>query len=801
MRRLSPAAANLAAVFAAFGLTVASASPVAAQAQDDPFALPRDVTIAAARSADGPGLTPITVDGSERPRMVRLKWVGSDIAIDADAAVAAGLPVPVGAKGWILLKSLAVASWNFDQLGQMLAVKLFRKGDGPNDIDFAREQRAAGQRSDLPALLIDYDLTATLSGRSSGAGAMIAPRFVYGNFQLRGAVQANTDTQPGASPFVRLETAAQMAVRSGTTSVTVGDFISAGSTSQRALRLGGLQFASDFALRPDLVTSPLPVFAGNVAVPTGIDLIVNDQRLTRQDVEAGEFRLRNIPISPGRGEFSVVVQDALGRETVKTAQVYVSQDMLAAGLWQYGANMGWVRRRYGVASNDYRDMAATFFVRRGLTRGLSVGVSGETGLGVWNLGAEAQATLGGFAMGFAELRASGNGRENGHLLRAGVESLGRGLSGRVEMVLPSRGYRDIAAQSGDPLQERQVNAAISFDLRQTLKLQVTGSRRWRLFDPRYPGQEPRIDVARATLRARLRDDIDAYADLSYRNGGGTRNVAAMVGISMRLGAKRTAQGTVTRRNSRMQAQATLSRPDVVAGDVGYRVEAATGEGTRVAGALAWRSRFTRLQGEAEYDRGHGAIRGNARGTLIVAGGRLFARAQSGAAYALVTTGRVPGVTVTREHALAGKTDSSGHLLVENVTPLVPIQFDVDADSLPVEAVAHATRRRIIAARGGVVRVALDVTAFRSLPLRITGPTGQPLPLGLMLTGRQTGQSYMIGYDGLIDFNALSGDRDLAPADGRWGGCTLQIPADVARRQDQLDLRTSCAAQLVATAEN
>lgn len=798
MRKSRPAAANLATALAAFGLVAAGGTSAAAQ--DDPFALPRDVTIAAARQAEGPGLTPITVDGRELPRLVRLKWIGEDLAIDATTAETAGLPLARGASGWVLLKSLGLASWNFDRLGQQLSIKLFRHNDGPNDIDMARQQRGYGQRADLPALLIDYDLSATLSGRGSSAGGVVSPRFVYGNFQLRTTVQATTDAAIGASTAVRLETVAQLALPQVNATVTVGDFISAGSNSQRAVRLGGLQLASDFDLRPDLVTTALPAFAGTVAVPTGVDLIVNDQRLGNQSVEAGDFRLRNIPVSPGRGEFSVVVRDALGRESIRSAQVYVSQELLAPGLWQYGANMGWVRRRYGLDSNAYESLASTFFLRRGLNRGLSVGVSGEAGLGVWNLGAEAQATVGSLALLFGEVRVSQSGATSGHLLRAGVESIGRGISGRVEMVSPSAGYRDIAAQAGDPNPERQFNASITFDLRDSLKAQVTASRRWREYDPRYPQAAPRIDIARATLRGQLGKDIDFYGDLSWRAANGRHSVAAMVGVSVRLGGKRSVQGSVTHRNGSIQVQAALSRPDVVPGDIGYRAEASTGDFTRLAGAVAWRSRFTRLQGELEYSRGHAALRTNARGTVIVAGGEVFARSQAGGAYALVSTGRVAGVGVTRENALAGKTNRAGILLVENVTPLVPIQFDVEAETLPIEAVARATTLRIIAPRGGVARVALDVAAFRSLPVRLTGPGGAPLPIGLLLTGRQSGQSYSVGYDGLIDFNALSGDRELAPADGRWNGCVLAIPAGVDQQRDQLDLRTSCAAQLLVASK-
>lgn len=798
MRQFLPPATRFATALAAAGLVAFGGSEAAAQ--DDPFALPRDVTIATARQAEGPGLTPVYIDGRELPRMVPLKWDGGVLLIDAAAAQAAGLPIEQRTTGWIALESLRLASFDFDHLAHKLTIKLFRRGDGTNNIDYTNARRQQGERADMTALLIDYDLTASATSSGASAGAFILPRVVSGDFQLSGGFQLTSQTQPGAANAVRLDTTVQFDLPGSTLSMKAGDFISVGSATQRPLRLGGIQIASDFALRPDLVTTPLPSFSGSVAVPTGIDLIVNDQRLGSRDVEAGDFQLHNIPVSNGRGSYSVIVRDALGRETITTAQAYVSSDMLAPGLWRYGANVGWIRRRYGQTSMDYGELAGSFLVRRGLAKGLSLGVSGEFGSGVTNLGAEVQATIAGVAMAFTEVRFSHLGGKSGLLLRAGVESAGQGFSARVETALPSPNYRDIAMAAGDAAPERQLNALTSFDLRQTVRFQVTASRRWRAPDPRFPTAEPRFDLLRATFRGRMTDQIDTFADLTYRASPATTSIAAMVGIAVRLGGKVSGQAAVTRRNGAYRGQATVSRPDVVPGDIGYAVAGTVGQDRRLAGAVAWRSRFTRVQADAEITAGRVVGRVNARGTLVFAGRQVFARNQTGGAYALVSTGRVGGVTVTRENAPAGVTNRNGMLLVENVTALVPVQFDVDADTLPAEAVAQGTYRRVVTSRGGVARVKLGVTAFRSLPLRLTGPSGAPLPLGLVLKGRETGTLYRVGYDGLIDFNALSGDSALSAADGSWQGCQMDLPQDVAAAMDQLDLRTSCAAQLLVTRE-
>ena len=57
-----------------------------------------------------------------------------------------------------------------------------------------------------------------------------------------------------------------------------GDFISGFLSWTRPVRLGGAQINSDFSMRPDLITFPVPAVAGSVAVPSTVDVLVNGSR-------------------------------------------------------------------------------------------------------------------------------------------------------------------------------------------------------------------------------------------------------------------------------------------------------------------------------------------------------------------------------------------------------------------------------------------------------------------------------------------------------------------------------------------
>lgn len=797
-RFLPPAAKS----FVAAGLVAAGAfAPVSLHAQSsDPFAIEKDLTFKKAIEAEkeGPGLSVIKVDGRELPRMVELKWIDGDLAILVESAETAGLPVAEGSLGFIKLADMAIARFEFDRISQVLTVKKFRRGDGPNNVDVARRDFDPGQTSPLLAGIVDYSLSATVSGGTAQLGAFVAPRVSFGNFNLGGAFSYSSGAGADRADIVRLDTTAMLALPAKALVVRAGDVITSNSESQRPLRVGGIQIGTDFALRPDIITNPLPQFEGQVAVPTSVDLIVNDRRFQTSEIEAGDFRVHNIPVAAGRGEVAVVLRDELGRETVQTAQIYVAPEMLAKGITEWGATMGWVRRRYGTRSNDYRDLVGTFFMRRGLSKSLSAGISGEVGMGVWNMGAHAQATLAHLAVAYGEVRYSKTPNESGALFKLGIESMGSGISGRIEAVAPTAGYRDIAARSGDGRVPSQLIGSVDFDLAQTTRFQLSATRLTRPAEPAADRQAENTTVLRASARHELRSGLSLSGDVSYRRSRGRGEFVAGLNLNIRFGPRSSASAALRHTaNEKIAAQFSYFRPDTEVGELGYAAHAKLGENSRISGTVAYRAAFARISTDVEYVAGGLAARARAEGSLVIADNRVFARDRASEAYALVRTGNVGGVTITHEHREVGTSDRSGRLLVTRVTPLVPMQFDVAPDKLPTQAVARSTYRRMQAARGGVVLVDMDIEAYRSVLLRVVDSQGEPLPVGSSIVALPSGREYMVAFDGLVDFNGLSQDSEIAISADLASECRTRLPVLDPDSFDMPELALSCTASSVA----
>lgn len=746
-RAASPSLALVAALAAMAG------SPAAAET--DPFALPDGLTAQSVRPDDGPRLSEISVDGRTRARMITVAGSGREMTIDADDARAAGLPVADNLKGPVKLSALQVYQWNYDGLRQRLEVKLFRHGDGANLKDFAARADTPSESAPLLALRVDYDLTATVARHGVSAGGLVSATVVYGNFALNSSARAATDPQAGSPKLLRLDTTARLAFPDKGWSASLGDFVSAGSQSQRAVRMGGLQVASDFELRPDLVTVPLPEFAGRVAVPTTVDVLAGDQRYQLGEVAPGDFTVRNVPSQPGRGEASVILRDALGREVVQTARFYISNDLLAPHTTGFAVNAGFVRRRYGFASNDYGQLAATAYVRRGLSSSLTLEGSGEWTRGVGNAGVRGDFVIAKVALATVEARLSRDSvAGTGTLLHVALESMGPKLGGSIRATLPSANYRDVATRLGDDPPPREYAAQFFYRFSADSELQLSyAKQQYRSLLPLGLGDRD-SEVLNANFRARLSSRATLFAGGGMRNGGSGTVYSAAIGVSFNLGGRTNAGAYASYDDGRLSGSATYSHDAQADGEIGYRAQANVSETSqRLAGGLTWRDRRVFLDGQVEEVDGAFAARANARGTLLLAGGTVFARNQSGGSYALVRTGKVGGIPITRENQEVGTTNAKGLLLVQDIPAQATIKIDVKADKLPADALVRETTHFIRVPRRAVSLVEIETLRFRPVMRKLIDAQGQPLPAGMPVRALPSGETTIVGFDGMAEINA------------------------------------------------
>lgn len=753
-----------------------------ALAEEDPFALPyteispnkemnRPNKDATANSADLNRnyilFAEIRVNGASRVRLVQLRESGGGLAIRESDAEVAGLIERRGGDTFASLDSLNLLKWNFDRNAGILSVEVARRSDGPNNIDMQSGRAFSSDSNPLTAFIASYDVTASATRNGFAAAGLVDTRFVRGDFSAWNSTRFATNNPAGQAAIVRLDSGATLNMPDRMLSATLGDFISVGPASARAVRLGGLRFGTDFALRPDLVTYPLPDFTGAVAVPTGLDLVVNDRRFRAGDIEAGEFTVRNVPVPVGRGKLGVIVRDFLGRERVDAVNYYTSRALLAKGLSQYGINVGAVRRNYGRLSNDYGPWAATAHLRHGISNRLTVEPMFELAKGFASVGFSSTLSTGNFGMLNLDARASRLDasvgsvpiiRRRGSLFGASFESVGDLVSIQIEARKVSKDFDDIASVSGDRPPPSFISSSINFDLETLGNFRLTAVRQKQQRRAVAPGEFRLSDVLTASYRKSFRG-INLFVDATHQRAD-RASTSLLFGISMQFGNHTNAQANVSRQGGNLQANAGLYRLDAVPGEVGYAVTAGAGNIEQGSALVAYRGEWGRVEAQAEVVEGKAAARVSAGGSLLFADGHLFASRRLDNGFALVRTGKVGGVGIEQENRPMGRTGRSGYKLLTDFPAYVPQKIAIDPKSLPDMAVARKLSAMIvIPARSGTV-VDLDVEHFQPALFRLVHVDGRQVSPGTVVQAFPSKSEYIVGFDGMIEINGWHDDDEL-----------------------------------------
>ncbi len=201
--------------------------------------------------------------------------------------------------------------------------------------------------------------------------------------------------QNGRAEALRLDTTYRYSDQDSLITYRAGDAITGGLPWTRPIRIGGIQAQRNFSLRPDLITAPLPALSGTAAVPSTVDVYVNNIKTFSQDVGNGPFSLTNVPMVSGAGDARIVIRDASGHETITTMPFYSSPSLLAPGLTSFSLESGFPRLAYGTVADTYVDapiVAGT--LRGGIFDRLTLETHVEFGDGLINGGVGAVATTG-----------------------------------------------------------------------------------------------------------------------------------------------------------------------------------------------------------------------------------------------------------------------------------------------------------------------------------------------------------------------------------------------------------------------
>ncbi len=551
-----------------------------------------------------------------------------------------------------------------------------------------------------------------------------------------------------------------------------GDFISGGLNWTRPVRMGGAEVQRNFAIRPDLITTPMANLKGSAAVPSTLDIFVNGTKTYSQQVTPGPFEINRLPMISAQGNAQIVLTDTNGRQTTVETSLFSSPLLLAPKLFDYSIDLGLARRNYGIDSFDYSpEPMVVASGRYGFTKSFTgeahleakhdlveAGLGGvfQAGkFGTFNLAAAISDYRGDIgAFGYA----SWNWENQSLRIQASsARTLGNfndlAAATAAQTIVPGSTIISAAV----PKAVDQITATYGIA---GLETTVGGSAIHYL--PAVGNETLLFNLnATKTFRNRITVFANAYVDAfdTSNFGFGIGATLPFGGVDKTIAASGAANYDQKNGTS---VQASVIKPlESSYGSYGWRVNGLYNNSPNLAASGAYRSEYgiysADLVGTSKSISGDMRIEGSIIGTKA----GVFAGNPVTDSFAIVDAG-VPGVKVDFENRYAGTTGKNGKLLLTQLQSYRPAKISVDPNSLPLNANVSETDRRVATRMlsGTVVDFGVKKSTSSALVI-LKDKTGAFVEPGTAITVEGQKENFPMGYDGQVYLTGLAAKNALA----------------------------------------
>ncbi len=724
-----------------------------------------------------PMLLAVRVNGVDGDDSLRVLRIGNRIAVDRNDWAAlhlrpfAGTPVRFDGQDYLPLDTVPGLRSHVDGASQTLVI--------------------AASASAFAGVVLRMDTSVTVAAIPAAPGA-------YANYDVelqhtvvggdpRVAYSASLQLDAGVSAFGGSLTSSGLLVddgihRRGTrldttwtqdnpkqmASLRAGDAVTNPGTWGRALRFGGMQWATDFSLQPGFLPFPLPSVHGEATLPSSVDVFVNNSRRLQSDLPAGPFDLNELPVVTGNGEVRLVVRDALGREQVITQPYFASPALLRPGLHAFSVEAGAVREDYALRSDHYGHVVAAATDRAGVTDSFTrelrmewaphLATAGATG--TWLVPQVGVMTLGALAS------ASGDG--NGGALTATLTHQGRVWNGSVQLQRSSRDFAQLGVLAGDALRS-QASATMGGSVG-ALPLGVGV-----VYQAPWNGPAQRLLSFNVGAGLGRFGSLGFYGLRDFTTGATTVSLSYSVSLDARtgvaLGATRNATpGAASKVGYQMDVQRNLPEGE----GVGWQVAAQDDD--RAQAQLYARTPWADLNAGIARTNRQTDVRAGATGGAAWIDDSAFVTRRVDGTYAVVEVGDYPDVTILRDNHPVARTDQNGRALVAGLRGNEVNRVGVEAADLPLDAAVDALDLEFVAPSHAGVVLRLPIQRRRAASMRIVGADGTPLPPGTTLRMAGHDERFPVGFDGRTFVAGIrTGTLLRAHGPGADCGVTLVVP--------------------------
>jgi outer membrane usher protein len=637
-----------------------------------------------------------------------------------------------------------------------------------------------------PGGFFNYDLAGAHDRNGTGASAVLEAG-AFGHFgtavsrflERKASTRANPGSAITAAQSVRLESTWTLDRPESLASFRFGDSITGASRFWGgAVRFGGVQWASNFATQPGLVTMPLPSVHGESALPSTLELYVNNALRVRQEVPEGPFTMHDVPIVSGDGQIRVVVRDLLGREQVITQSYYASPRLLRAGLHDYSIEAGAVRKNFGLASNDYGRPLLIGTERYGFSDRFTGEVHAELLESQQTVGVGGGWRVREFGAMSAALATSHSEAGTGQLVSLGFERTAARFSFGINAEYATAQFTRIGFVEGAyvPRLKMQLFANVGLGKLGSFSV-LTARQQFR------PGQGAERDTQITSIRHSLDIRGLGYLNLTaLRANGANSDTFLGISLSRPLGTRTNGSISLTSENAGVSAFAQMQKGLPAGTGLGYRVRALSGVSDGAEGEVAYQNDVGTYSLGARQVGNSTQTTASLSGGLAIMGAGIFASRRIDSSFAIARVGDQPDVRVYRDNQLIGRTNEDGYVILPGLRAYENNQIRIEQADLPLDVLVESLHMKAVPAFRSGMLLDFPVERSRGALLTVLLENGEPLPSLAVVTLEGQTESFATGMRGEVYIPHLA-DQNRFHA--RFPGGTCEFDAAYTPSSDPL----------------
>ena len=479
---------------------------------------------------------------------------------------------------------------------------------------------------------------------------------------------------------------------------SAGDVAPVAAGFQTSPLIGGVSVERQYGtLQPFRNIRPSGQFSFVLERPSTIDVVVNGATLRTVRLEAGQYDLRDFPFFNGLNQVELYVVDNFGRRLLASFSQYFSARLLDRGIFEFGANAGFLERLNGTGSRYRKDRPAfTGYVRYGLSSSFTAGANLQLSSNQWMGGLEAAWASPIGTVGSLVSISHYDGRGSGHAMLVSYEGSARKLG---PLIRPQLNLEfQLTSRNFTPLTLNSVINRYRYTMQGRFATQLPANFGLGLSFSHLVGRdlEPNQTRYATTLSHRIGPVNFTGSFERVQTRGPLRESRALLTMSLPLGRSQSARASYDTRDNLVSVEYARFQRDEV-DSIGGRAAITRGDsGASIAGELGYNgNRFAALlEHQRITNSGFGGVRSQETsltiGTQIAFAGDSFAIGRPvGPRFAIVSAhSTIEDATVNvrqgpgRDNPQA-RTDFLGAALAPAGNAYTPNQLRIDVDNLPV----------------------------------------------------------------------------------------------------------------------